>query len=92
MIKHRDLIIKWANGAEIQYFDFYTNEWIDSACPSWDDITYRINPRPVEDDALGSNGCWDYYTARWESYKLSIKVTFGEDNLPIKVELIDETN
>ena len=44
--KHADLIIAWANGAEIQFRNRY-EEWDDAIKPSWDnDTEYRIKPEP----------------------------------------------
>ena len=48
--KHRDLIIAWANGAEIQGFIFRNNigVWEDLETPDWDpDTEYRIKPMPA---------------------------------------------
>lgn len=46
--KHKDLIIAWANGAEIQYKAQMMEEWEDIAEPSWvTDCLYRIKPQPV---------------------------------------------
>lgn len=46
--KHKDLIIAWANGAQIQYKTPAMQEWDDIAEPSWvTDCFYRIKPRPV---------------------------------------------
>lgn len=43
--KHRDLIIAWANGAEIQVYFELKNIWLDVKSPSWDiDEEYRIKP------------------------------------------------
>lgn len=43
--KHYDLIMAWANGAEIQYKD-YSGKWTDVSTPSWGmgDV-YRIKPK-----------------------------------------------
>lgn len=43
--KHRDLIIAWANGAEIQYYWSLSDRWFDIAEIGWyEDIQYRIKP------------------------------------------------
>jgi hypothetical protein len=45
--KHYDLILAWANGAEIQLLA-RDNEWCDIR-PQWkDDSTYRIKPKMVK--------------------------------------------
>jgi len=45
--KHRDIIIAWANGADIQYKP--CKQWVDvDWSPSWDDLTeYRIKPEVI---------------------------------------------
>lgn len=44
MQPHRDLIIAWANGAEIQ--SELDGEWIDTPTPSWSiNADYRIKPQ-----------------------------------------------
>jgi len=44
--KHRDLIIAWANGEEIQAKS--NNTWQFISTPTWfDDIEYRIKPEVV---------------------------------------------
>lgn len=47
--KHADVIIAWANGAEIQFFD--DGEWIDchENGPRWhEEMRYRIKPKIVK--------------------------------------------
>lgn len=47
--KHRDVIIAWANGAQIQFLD--GGEWIDchDHAPRWhEEMKYRIKPRIVK--------------------------------------------
>ena len=45
MQPHRDLIIAWANGAEIQVE--LDGEWVDTPTPSWSiNADYRIKPQP----------------------------------------------
>lgn len=44
---HKDLIIAWANGAEIEYFDFDINKWVPTIAPDWCvNSKYRIKPQP----------------------------------------------
>jgi len=44
---HCDLIIAWANGAEIQVYFELKNTWLDVKTPMWDnDEEYRIKPKP----------------------------------------------
>lgn len=48
---HRDLIIAWANGAEIQVEEPGRADgckWIDCPKPSWQEgLAYRIKPKPA---------------------------------------------
>jgi hypothetical protein len=45
--KHRDLIIAWANGAEIQAK--WEDGWVDCLTPVWDnDVEYRIKRKNIE--------------------------------------------
>ena len=47
--KHADLIIAWANGAQIQWESSYGN-WYDVNDPNWSENTeYRIKPEPKPD-------------------------------------------
>jgi len=94
MRKHRDLIIAWANGTDIQYR--YHDCWIDIfGKPNWDeDIEYRVKPKEnvVLIDIRCDEACtddWDFRNSYYPDFKPNIKVTFGEDNRPIKVELIN---
>ena len=43
--KHRDLIIAWANGAEIECYKHTEDKWVGSSNPLWKpDLEYRIKP------------------------------------------------
>ena len=47
--KHKDLIIAWANGAEIQLKNIKGN-WVETSFPSWETFCeYRIKPEPKPD-------------------------------------------
>ena len=47
--KHRDLIIEWANGADIQIY--MLDEWHDDNEPHWDTVNnYRVKPQKSERD------------------------------------------
>ena len=51
--KHRDLIIAWANGAEIQGLDNLDNRWKDMLFPLWRvGGLYRIKPREFKKGAF----------------------------------------
>lgn len=48
--KHADLIIAWANGAQIQWQDPHDKIWCDIAHPGWGPYQeYRIKPEPKPD-------------------------------------------
>ena len=48
--KHKDLIIAWANGAEIESFDNLTQRWYYTDRPVWGSHTqYRIKPEQKPD-------------------------------------------
>ena len=42
--KHRDLIIAWANGAEIEAMDYTNGKWYCCHNPTWCREDYRIKP------------------------------------------------
>lgn len=55
--KHRDIIIAWANGAQIQYKCYLVDpsqscrlfRWVDINCPFWsEDVEYRIKPSTIK--------------------------------------------
>lgn len=44
--KHRDLIIAWANGADIEYYSTFSNRWMGASAPDWDTtLNYRTKPQ-----------------------------------------------
>lgn len=48
--KHKDLIIAWANGAEIECYSPTDNEWYGISNPDWyEHMLYRIKPEPKPD-------------------------------------------
>jgi len=49
--KHYDLIVAWAEGAQIQARPHGSAEWIDFCNPQWDanHSDYRIKPEPKPD-------------------------------------------
>lgn len=103
---HADLIIAWANGAEIEYRRIVRrgtpDKWDDVKQPTWDEHTaYRIKVEPKPDfvkyDFIRYHeNCFDdlasarSYCEQGEN-SVPIKVTFnGETGLPISVELVDK--
>jgi hypothetical protein len=50
--KHADLIIAWANGADIEYFNGINHEWrtfVKDHNVWYEDWKYRIKPEPKPD-------------------------------------------
>lgn len=47
--KHRDAIIAWANGAEVEYWNESLSEWREHDWPRWyEHLIYRIKPKRVK--------------------------------------------
>ena len=47
--KHRDVIISWANGEEIEYWNDSFSEWREDDWPRWyEHLNYRIKPKRVK--------------------------------------------
>lgn len=45
--KHAEVIKAWADGAEIEFFDFYKRAWATCSSPLWcEKLEYRIKPSP----------------------------------------------
>ena len=62
--KHAELIKAWADGAEIEYFDYATRKWFSwGDNPNWgaDNIEYRIKPEPKPDVPEGLIDPKSYY-------------------------------
>jgi hypothetical protein len=76
MHPHRELIIAWANGAEIQQYT--ENRWKDCTYPVWDErVEYRIKPY---EPTLPYNYVW----------ALNLKLTMEKDvNGIIKVQKVE---
>lgn len=97
--KHADLIIAWANGAEIQYNG--AMGWADLRNPSFElEFEYRIKPTPkpniefVESYSLGDNNSdGKYYALRDKLEGTKVKFTFdGETEKLIAVELVSSAS
>ena len=77
--KHYDLIMAWANGAEIEYCHRYSG-WSSTTNPNWDEDTeYRIKPEPKPDVVLYSyasklDGDFGLVTSAWLEYSKSFRV------------------
>ncbi len=67
--KHADLIIAWANGAEIEGFDPLANGWYPSTYPSWmEENAYRLKP-----DAFTQKMIDAYKRGDKIKYRLNVK-------------------
>ena len=68
---HKDLIIAWANGAQIEYYSDTYEKWIETNSPSWDDVVkYRIKtikPEWIKVDGVKPKGIDAYQTIEWYS-------------------------
>lgn len=50
--KHAELIKAWADGAEIEVFSRYNDDWMDCPDPTWEQEEYRIKPEPEHEQRL----------------------------------------
>ena len=49
--KHAEVIIAWANGAEIEFWSLTDNKWVTPYFPVWiEDFQYRVKPGEVIED------------------------------------------
>ena len=83
--KHKDydLIMAWANGAEIEYFakgDGF-DCWVDVKNPIWDNAIYRIKTEPKHDIVLYAYA--ENYKCGGIALITNAYKNFAEDN-PIK--------
>lgn len=61
--KHYDLIVAWAKGADIQWYDGST--WITTLYPGWlASQSYRIKPEPKPDVILNVKFIFDGETGK----------------------------
>ena len=101
--KHHDLIVAWAKGAQIQWYDGST--WLTTPYPGWGaEQSYRIKPEPKPDVVVYGNVEWTDVQDGNLNYRNSIgfansnlvatdnvKYTFcGETGKLKKAEVIDE--
>ena len=80
--KHHDLIVAWAKGADIQWYDGST--WITTPHPGWaTQHSYRIKPEPKPDVIL--YGC--VVKKHWTEYEEEGSVFICNiDTLKIKTD------
>lgn len=76
--KHADMIIAWANGAEIEVNDA-GDDWYTARYPTWvNHLNYRIKPEPVKNTR---------YLEVTDSYAYSGAIKLSNSN--VKAEFID---
>jgi len=76
--KHADMIIAWANGAEIEVNDA-GDDWYTARYPTWvNHLNYRIKPEPVKTTR---------YLEVTDSYAYSGAIKLSNSN--VKAEFID---
>ena len=83
--KHYDLIIAWANGADIQYYSEYYNCWINTKYPTFDDSTnFRLAPKPHIHqeliDAYNQGAKIQYYSKSYKQWQDIIDPSWYEDS------------
>ncbi len=101
--KHHDLIVAWAKGAQIQWYD--GSRWITTLYPGWGAAqSYRIKPEPKPDVVVYGNVEWTDVQDGNLNYRNfigfansnlvatdNVKYTFcGETGKLKKAEVIDE--
>jgi hypothetical protein len=83
--KHADLIIEWANGAQIQCLrSDYT--WVDAIDPSWLERTqYRVKPEP-KPDVVGHYYATIYSVLMTSNFDRipNLKLTFDVETCELK--------
>lgn len=83
--KHYDLIVAWANGAKIEFWNPRHNCWEDSSTPQWTTTSaYRIKPEPKPDVVLYA--CCEPYKDSYGSIRLKPNtrangLQFDSDNI-----------
>ena len=85
--KHAELIIAWANGTEIQYWD--SGHWWDTTGPSWDvNCEYRIKPeiKPdiVKHFSIGQHGAVKIEQWQLPLYVANIRAVFDGETGKLK--------
>jgi hypothetical protein len=83
--KHADLIIEWANGAQIELYHTDTEKWVDAPTPLWFDCEYRVKPEPKPDVVVQFH-VEDYsvYSAMYFDRIPNLKLTFDGETGELK--------
>ena len=84
--KHADLIIEWANGAQIQLYQIGMDDWIDAPTPLWFEVTqYRIKPEPKPDVVVQFHAVdYSVYSAMYFDRIPNLKLTFDVETCELK--------
>jgi hypothetical protein len=84
--KHADLIIEWANGAQIQYYDAIMRRWDDTKNPVWNEtIKFRIKPEPKPDVMVQFHAVdYSVYSAMYFDRIPNLKLTFDGETGELK--------
>ena len=84
--KHADLIIEWANGAQIQYYDITMHRWEDDANPKWrEETNFRVKPEPKPDvETQYYASIYSVYPAKHFNRIPNLKITFDGETGELK--------
>ena len=95
--KHADLIIAWANGAEIEYFYDPLEKWCTAVKPYWENnILFRIKPEPKPDVVrfahtyIVSDATFFQWLHEDKTKEANIKFTFDVEGELKSVEIINK--
>ncbi len=79
--KHKDVIIEWAKGAEIEY-RYRSDEWCSTRTPTWRlDLQYRVKPqtsdketyiKELEAELLGARAALEKVKKEFKQYHTSV--------------------
>jgi hypothetical protein len=62
--EHKDLILKWADGAEIEAHDESSGKWVPATTPVWQaGVKYRVKPVPVVETKMTDQECYQLFQA-----------------------------
>jgi len=76
--KHAELIIAWANGAQIQGKLLEDDKWEDVITPSWcEHFFYRVKPEPKPDIVHRTR------IVIFEPYTDGVKFDYGSQNIQL---------
>ncbi len=88
--KHAAIIKAWADGAEIEFFSLFINQWItaNNDTPIWrPDLDYRIKPEPKPDvvvEWLVKEHKVTYFDNRSVDAEKNLRLTFDGETGKLK--------